>query len=101
MEDLTHMSTPWESEPNFDIGLNSDDIDELYNDMNVSFESDMDMEIDDQSGGGERFTIELLKERKIVKFNVQGYEYRVRVDSLDRNLSFAHVVRTLHSIMEG
>ena len=47
------------------------------------------------------YRIETIRERKIPKFQVQGFDYRVRVESFDRNLPFAQAVRNVHAIIES
>jgi len=92
--------------PDFDLGLHSDEIEILYEscDMDVDdvwSDSDDMVYKADQIGRGQKYTIELTKERKIAKFNVQGYDYKVRVDNFERNMSFDQAVQALHSIIEG
>ena len=47
------------------------------------------------------YHVETIRERKIPKFQVQGFDYRVRVESFDRNIPFAQAVRNVHAIIES
>ena len=106
---------------NFDISLdssddwNTDDIDSINFDLSIDdmndWNTDDSMNFDgskyisgdsnDQEGSGNRFAIEQIRERRIVKFNVQGYDYRVRVDAFQREMSFDQAVIVLHSVLRG
>ena len=56
----------------------------------------------EQSGEGRHpYHIERVRERTIAKFKVTGTDYKVRVDSFQRDVPFDHVVQALHGIIEG
>ena len=86
---------------NFDVSL---DISNAWNtDDSINFDVSCVLtdDCDEQDGSGHNFSIEQIRERRIVKFNVQGYEYRVRVNAFHREMSFDHAVRTLHTTLRG
>ena len=92
--------TPWDEQHvgNFDIEIDMDGLDdELHDDQRGGSISDSD---DDQERSPS-YTVETIRERKIAKFQVQGFDYRVRVNSFDRNIPFAQAVRAVHTIIEG
>ena len=86
---------------NFDFSI--DDLEYCNTDGSMNFEESQCISGDsyEQEGAGNRFAIEQIRERRIVKFNVQGYEYRVRVDSFQREMSFDQAVITLHGVLRG
>ena len=100
-------------EPNFDIILDLSNYDSpnlsLGTLSNVSSEAnfslsfdDMDISLEDNNQfGGAQYQIELIRERNIVKFNVQGYEYRIKVEAIDRNITFDVAVQMLHGLISG
>ena len=93
MEDL--------SEADFSLGsLDLDDID--VSEANFSLGSFDDVDSDDeQIGGRHNYTIHLVKERLIQKFNVHGYDYEVHVDAFDRSIDYKEAVQRLYGILRG
>lgn len=80
--------------PNFDLGLDSDfDMDVLHSD------SDFDNDSMEQEGYAV-YTLTQTTQRRIPKFNVYGWEYRLSVPALDRNLTYLQVVQMLHGLFE-
>ena len=76
--------------------------------LDLSSEADFSMELnlsdsddDEQIGGRHEYTIQLVHERRIEKFQVFGYDYDVHVDAFDRNIDFTDAVQMLHGILTG
>ena len=94
MSESDAFYAPWSDQdiPNFDLGL---DLDELF------AEDFDDLNDSNQDGGALTYTVEDVKQRRIAKFNVQGFEYKVRIQSMDKNMQFDHAVQAIHSIIEG
>ncbi len=94
-------------EPNFDLELDSNDLfwmgeEEPNFDMDMSFEDE-----GNQIGGGDvddddaKYHMELVRHRNIPKFNIQGFDYRVRVDAINSSVTYALAVQLLHSVLAG
>ena len=64
-------------------------------------EEDLRRYIADQDGFGPGFTVELKSEKHIPKFNVHGFHYTVKVDAIQRNISYDEAVQVLYSTMRG
>ena len=47
------------------------------------------------------YTIDLIKERKIRKFNVTGYDYKVKINLIEGTASFSTVVKRLFTVLQG
>ena len=96
MSESDAVFAPWGDQdiPNFDLGLDLDKLNDDGPDL-------VDLNEIDQDGGALTYTVEDVKQRKIAKFNVQGFEYKVRIQSMDRNMQFDHAVQAIHSIIEG
>ena len=73
------------SEADFSLGLDVSDLDDN----------------EEQVGGRHTYTIQLVKERLIRKFDVHGYDYQVHVDAFDRDTDFTVAVQRLHGILSG
>ena len=92
--------------PNFDLGSSWDISDDLFSDHEDMMQSDGENDMDVQDGYGhdqvsDRYVIEEIRNRNIPKFNVQGHDYRLRVNSLNQGLSYDEAVVVLHSIIQG
>lgn len=55
---------------------------------------------DGSGGSGLPYTIETVSQRKIAKFNVQGYEYKVTIAEMN-NLNYLEAVQVLHNTLSG
>ena len=93
--------------PNFDLGSSWDISDDLFSDHEDMMSSDGEYDVDVQYGYGQdqevsdRYVIEEIRNRNIPKFNVQGHDYRLRVNSLNQGLSYDEAVVILHGIIHG
>ena len=58
-------------------------------------------DLEEQVGGRNAYTIQLVKERLIRKFDVYGYDYQVHVEAFDRDTDFTAAVQMLHGILSG
>ncbi len=92
-----------EEEPNFDLGLNPDELFWIAEEE-PNFDIDMDLSFEESSqiGGGDddaKYHMELVRHRNIPKFNIQGFDYRVRVDAIDSSVTYAIAVQILHSVL--
>ena len=58
-------------------------------------------EEDQFGGGGDHFSIQKINERHIAKFNVHGFDYKVKVEPLRQNASYEQVLQNLHNILSG
>lgn len=94
--------------PNFNLGSSWDISDELFSDHENLMQSDgeNDMDAQEQDGYGrdqvsDRYVIEEIRNRNIPKFGVQGHDYLLRVNSLNRGLSYDEAVLILHNIIQG
>ena len=86
-------------EPDFSLGLSLDSEEADFSlGLDISYS---DSDDDDQDGGRHTYTIQLVKERLIKKFDVHGYDYQVHVDAFDRNIDFTVAVQMLHGILTG
>lgn len=110
--EFSEDSSTVDEQPNFHLGSSwdfSDDElegDEPMFDLQFDFSDDENdlMDVSDQDGDGEddiRYSIEEIRQRNIAKFNVQGRDYRLKIKSLNRNLSYNEAVIALHSIIQG
>lgn len=64
------------------------------------------MDIDDipnteDEQNGNSYTIQLLRQRQIRKFNVQGSDFHVKVNGFDRKMDFSDAVQLLRNILTG
>ena len=50
---------------------------------------------------GKKYELDLLRQRNIPKFNVQGFDYKLKIDLHDRNRPYSELLLTLHSVIEG
>lgn len=102
---FSDLSDETDERPNFTLGSFSDDmsVDQSINEATFSIGSlDVSMASDDGNQyGGSRYQIELIRQRNIAKFNVQGYDYRVRVDPIDRDTTYNNAVQILHRMISG
>ncbi len=48
-----------------------------------------------------RYKIDLIKERKIRKFDIVGYDYKVKIDLVDSTVPFDILVQRLHTVLQG
>ena len=76
--------------------FDDDNCQDMEIDLGSDFASDEDME---QEGYG-LYTIDLVKNRRIAKFNVNGWEYKLRVPPMNRSISYNQAVQALHEIFE-
>jgi|SaaInl33SG_5_DNA_1037386.scaffolds.fasta_scaffold01021_1 hypothetical protein len=67
-----------------------------------SSESEQSEDEDGQYGGGNgaEYVMETTRERHIAKFNVRGYEYKVRIPRLS-HVEYLEAVVLLHRTMDG
>ena len=87
-----------EADFNLDLSIDSD----ISADFSLGLDlSHLDSEDDEQDGGRHTYTIQLVKERLIKKFDVHGFEYQVHVEAFDRNTDFTAAVQMLHGILAG
>ena len=78
--------------------------------------SDDDSDDDDYDGGGDDdveeqqyggndgdypYSLENKRERHITKFNVRGYEFRLRIPGLAANIPYLEAVQLLHHTLNG
>lgn len=83
----------------FDSDVSEADIDVSEADFSLGLDlSDLDNE---QVGGGQAYTIQLVKERLIRKFDVHGYDYHVHIEAFERDTDFTVAVQVLHGILTG
>ena len=66
-----------------DFSLGSLDLDESEADFSLGLDFS---DYEEQIGGRHDYTIQLVRERIIQKFNVNGYDYKVHVDAFDGTL---------------
>ena len=100
-EDLPDMRSDDEEEDDlrryleeFDLVMCDDDIEEEDLRRYIAQQAD-------QQGYGPGFNVELKRTRRIDKFNVTGYDYRVKVDAIQSTISFDTAVQILHSTLNG
>jgi hypothetical protein len=61
----------------------------------------MDLEEDQLGGDGVNFSIQRINERHIAKFNVNGFDYKVKVEPLRYNATYQQVLQDLHNLLSG
>ena len=86
MSESDAFFAPWSDQdiPNFDLGL---DLDELFAD---DFD---DLNDSNQDGGALTYIVEDVKQRRIAKFNVQGFEFEFEYNPWIRTCSLITLFR--------
>ena len=103
--ELRHEQTNMDfDEPNWNFELDLHELENEYDadfDLGLDFDDQDDMDVDNQFGGGENFTIELKRQRKIPKFNIQGYEYTLKLDVIEDSVSYTTAAQMVHNSIRG